>query len=408
MVWFLVAAIAASGGSVRRPAVGGTVVWRYLEPVRTASPWAALAFSEWQVVSLIHEGLYRLSEDGTPEAALAAAMPESARAGAGPKRYPIRLREARFHDGSRLVASDVAGSFEAVQRGPTAALLDGITWRVADASTVVLTTLLTPEALSRRLASPGMVIARSLAPAVGLGAFKLVALTSTGVTLARHDRYHAGLPWLDRVVGSYAATVVSGAATVADDVATSGAHLTFEALGPMPGFVQVPVPAAESIGILLSRGCLAATASLVKARAPRAEVARRMPGTLVDGAPRSTEAAPPGSVRPYLGVAEWLMGPMRDAFAFSEPWPLEPIGPERVLAAVLDGGPYDGVVLSWVAVVSPAALARRYGGTFVPLVSRARRASFSVRLRGASFTSAGTLDLSRAFLIAGPPAGDSP
>lgn len=408
MVLLLAAALSASGGTVRRPAVGGTVVWRYAEPVRTASPWAALTFSEWQLVSLVHEGLYRLTAEGTPEAALASAAPDGAGTGPGPKRYTIRLRDARFHDGSRLAASDVAASFDAVQRGPTASLLDGITWRVTGSGAVVITTLLAPEALTRRLASPGLVIARASSPAVGLGAFRLVSLTSGGLTLTRHDRYHAGLPWLDGVVGAHAARVVGGTVGVAEDVVASGAHLTFEALAPLPGFVQVPVPAGESIGVVLSRSCLAAAARLVRARAPKSEIARRLPGTEVDGAAGPVEAGTPSGIRPYLGVADWLMGPIRDAFAFAEPWPLEPIGPERVLAAVQDGRPHDGVVVSWVAVVSPAAMARRYGGTYVPLVTRSRRASFSVRLRGTTFTSAGTLDLSRAFLIPATESGESP
>lgn len=408
MALLLLAALSSGGGTVRRPAVGGTVVWRYAEPVRTASPWAALTFSEWQVVSLVHEGLYRLTGDGSPDPALATASPEGDAGGAGPKRFTIRLRDARFHDGSRLTAPDVAASFEAVQRGPTAALLDGITWRIADSGAVVITTLLDAEALARRLASPGLVIARASSPAVGLGAFRLVALTSDGLTLTRHERYHAGLPWLDGVVGTYATRVVSGAIGVADDTAASGAHLTFEALTPLPGFVQVPVPAGESIGVVLSRSCLLAAARLVKTRAPRSEIARRLPGTEVAGAGGAAEAGAPGGVRPYLAVADWLMGPIRDAFAFAEPWPLEPIGPERLLAAVQDGRPHDGVVVPWVAVVSPAAMARRYGGTYVPLVSRSRRASFSVRLRGTTFTSAGTLDLSRAFLIPAAPTGVAP
>lgn len=196
--------------------------------VRTLDPVETVDDGTQHVVSSIHDGLFRYA-DGEARPWLASDHTVTGTT------HTLRLKPARFHDGSRLTADDVVYSFERVAAAPASAHTGLVTDRLGivhetddgeyvpgslaveavddrrvrielrDRTHTVAGTLAHP-ALSILPAGsvddvPGVSGERSqetfaATEPVGCGAFTFESWTDAELTVERFDEYHAGSPSL--------------------------------------------------------------------------------------------------------------------------------------------------------------------------------------------------------------------
>ncbi len=397
----LLVALEAALPTVRRPSLGGTLRIAVSEPLDALDPARALTSAEWQVISLVHVGLYRTTRDGRVVPELAAGPAEALDGG---RRFRVRLRSARFHDGTTLTGADVVRALSSITTSALAPALAGLTATASGLGRVDVTVpaSMSRVELERRLASPALVITRGADGGIGLGPYRVSAFARAGaggardgrLSLVRHSAFYRGQPYLDGVD----VLAVGSAAEAVRRFHYGEADLVFDDSDRYEGAVRATAPARAVLGLWVRAPKDAA--ALAK-DAPRAELARRLPGATAlpsSGGARS-------DTRWYVGVPEWLLDPIRTALAGPSPWPIEPLDRSAIGSAVLGGSPLPPVVTSldalfvmWSAPVPADAIATRARARWVPILELARQAVFRPKLHGLYFLPSGTLDLTGAFI----------
>lgn len=194
-----------------RPTQGGRYVEGVAGAVSRVNPLLAANDAERDVATLVFSGLVRLGPKGNVLPDLAEALPSI---GPDGKTYTFKLRRGlRWHDGTRLTASDVAFTIEAIQDPAFAgdpslrALFAQVEVETPDEQTVVLT-LSEPFAPFLAFATVGILPRHRLsglrgqalitAPfferPVGAGPYRLRKLTPSGAVLEANAEYALGAP----------------------------------------------------------------------------------------------------------------------------------------------------------------------------------------------------------------------
>ncbi len=203
----VVASIAALAHAETRPHYGGIVEGSLFGAPVVLDPVAAEAHADLTVVGLVFDTLYTVGADGTvaPHLALGPPVVDPAR---GVTHIAIR-HGVVFHDGTPLLASDVADSLERVRR-KLGWLLAPVTAIRATGDGVDLVLRAPATELSALLALPQAAITKhGQAPAagrpIGTGPFAVDSLDPTGkkLVLRAFDEHFAGRPYLDRLVLSW-------------------------------------------------------------------------------------------------------------------------------------------------------------------------------------------------------------
>lgn len=221
------------------PRRGGTIRVGITQEILNLDPHVATAFSSFQVLDVIYESLLRLDPKtlrAEPNLAQSWTVSPDGRT------YTFTLRrDATFHDGSQVDASDVKYTIDRIldpaTRSPQASFLEPVAEVSIVDPFVVRIVLKRPYAsFLSLLTGPG----RGIVPVnfvekvgdprvrtLGSGPFRLDTFSPNGVRLVRHDRYWrrdgAGnrLPFADGV----AYQVVPDAATLRAAVRTGEVHL---------------------------------------------------------------------------------------------------------------------------------------------------------------------------------------
>ena len=384
MSWLLAfALLGTEAAATRRPVAGGTLRLAFAEPIEAFSPSEAFTSAEWQVVALVHAGLYAESALGEVRPSLAASAPERVT----PRRFRVRLRPARFHDGARLGAGAVVEAFRRLTGTLGAEALDGL--RATKVSDDVvqfdLAADTTGEALAKRLSSPALSIAGGATGTSGLGPFRVAAKGKT-LKLARFDGFCLGVPFLESVEVEGGL----GPGEVARRFRYDEADVVFEDVDADPRTVVLTAKSPDLLGLVAKP----AACDRLGSEFPRLELARRLPRA----GPLSSAPLPAvahGTRRGgFLGVPDWLLSDVRAAVGGDATWPLQPLDRNGLVAVLAGPTELDGVLVTW-----PAAWSRSLVGRptrFLPLVTQKREAAYR-RLRGLFFTSWGAVDFTGAF-----------
>lgn len=185
----LVAALLGSGCGGSRPAPDEVVVLIETMP-GDLDPRLALTGYGAKLARLVAAPLLSCDNDRLePRAELASEIVQE-----GPTTYRVRLREARFSDGRRVSAEDVAYTFESAKDGPLAATYRRIAAvKVLDQETVRFV-LREPHAPFITDLDLG-IVPKGLAPGpepTGSGPFRLVFRDETRLVLLRNPYYFGG------------------------------------------------------------------------------------------------------------------------------------------------------------------------------------------------------------------------
>ncbi|WP_433546563.1 ABC transporter substrate-binding protein [Streptomyces sp. CA-294286] len=229
-------------------------------PVQALSPYSndATVLSKLAVA----EGLTRLDEDGTAQAALATSWKQ-----VDTRTWTFELRKASFQNGAQVTAAAVVNALD--QAGKAAAgprVLSDVTLdaEAEDADTVRITTSTPDPVLPLRLASPALGILSAEAYAkngavspvgTGTGPFRITRLTgTTKATLDRFDGYWGGraktpgvdVSWIaDGTARTHA--LRAGEVDVAEWIPTSQAKL-------LPEGTRHEVPSVRTDSLVLNTG----------------------------------------------------------------------------------------------------------------------------------------------------------
>ncbi len=215
----LVIALVASAGLAQGPAPrrGGSLRVGITQEVLNLDPHVATAFSSFQVLDLVYEGLLRLNPRTL---SLEPNLAESWTVSPDGLEYTFTLRrDATFHDGSAVDATDVKYTIDRIlnpaTRSPQASFLAPVR-EVAIVNPFVVKITLRQASASflSLLAGPG----RGIVPlnfedkvgdprvkTMGSGPFQLAEFSTSSVRLTRYDRYWrkgeggTRLPYLDAV-----------------------------------------------------------------------------------------------------------------------------------------------------------------------------------------------------------------
>jgi peptide/nickel transport system substrate-binding protein len=190
-----------SGAQGPRPQTGGTIRVGITQEILNLDPHVATAFSSFQVLDLVYEGLLRLDPRTLR---LEPNLAESWTVSPDGTTYTFRLRrDATFHDGSQVDASDVKYTFDRIldpaTRSPQASFLEPVREvTVVDPFTVRISLKRPYAPFFALLAGAG----RGIVPvnfedkvgdprtrALGSGPYRLERFTTSAVRLVRHDRY---------------------------------------------------------------------------------------------------------------------------------------------------------------------------------------------------------------------------
>lgn len=186
-----------------RPSYGGAVVGAVRSEPISLEPPLARTQAEIALVTAVCDPLYRVGGNGQVEAHLAASLPSPT-----PEPHTVRIAirpGVQFHDGTPVLAADVARALERARRGGG---LDKTVQAVAAlANDEVLLTLVEPWNAARdevllALASPLASIWKpSNEPLVCTGPFVVTRLDRPGrrITLTANEIHFAGRPYIDRV-----------------------------------------------------------------------------------------------------------------------------------------------------------------------------------------------------------------
>lgn len=214
-----VLALAAPPGGTQgtRPQPGGVIRVGITQEILNLDPHVATAFSSFQVLDLVYESLLRLNPRNLR---LEPNLAESWSVSPDGLTYTFRLRrDATFHDGSQVDATDVKYTIDRIldptTKSPQASFLEPVREvTVIDPFTVRITLKRPYAPFLSILTGPG----RGIVPVnfdekvrdprtqtLGSGPYRLERFSTSAVRLVRHDRYwrrDAGgvrLPYADAV-----------------------------------------------------------------------------------------------------------------------------------------------------------------------------------------------------------------
>lgn len=246
----VVACVATLGHAETRPHYGGIVEGSLVGAPVVLDPVAAASHADLTVVGLVFDTLYTVGADGTvtPHLALGPPVVDPVR---GITHIAIR-HGVVFHDGSPLVASDVADSLERV-RTRLGWLLAPVTSIRASGDGVDLVLRAPAAELSALLALPQASITKhGQAPAagrpIGTGPFAVDSLARRKLVLRAFDEHFAGRPYLDRLELGWFDTPDGEARRFE----TGGAQLSARGVGAFAGAQpKYPALAVESPTALL-------------------------------------------------------------------------------------------------------------------------------------------------------------
>ncbi|WP_028814948.1 ABC transporter substrate-binding protein [Streptomyces flavidovirens] len=188
-----------SGAGAEGASDGRLRVALAVPPVQALSPYSndATVLSKLSIA----EGLTVLDEDGAAAPALAKSWTHK-----NATTWTFELREATFHDGTRVTAENVINALDrAGAAKPKPRVLSDVTLtaKAEDAGTVTITTATADPVLPLRLASPALGILSpkaygkdgTVSPVgTGTGPFEITKLTGkTKATLDRYDAYWGGM-----------------------------------------------------------------------------------------------------------------------------------------------------------------------------------------------------------------------
>jgi peptide/nickel transport system substrate-binding protein len=201
-VILVVASIARPAAAESRPKYGGSLVGSQLGRPTTFDPVEARSHAEVQLVALLYDSLYQVSDDGVVTAHLAVAHPTLSPDG---REARVRLRPGvPFHDGRPLGPADVVASLERVRRSAAGWLLAPVaSMEVAGEEILFRLTRPAPE-LAELLAAPAASITPGGQPPrripIGSGPFLMRrAPRPGGMELEAWDRHFAGRPYASRI-----------------------------------------------------------------------------------------------------------------------------------------------------------------------------------------------------------------
>lgn len=215
----VVAALALGDARAQAERRGGTIRVGITQEILNLDPHVATAFSSFQVLDLVYESLLRLNPRTL---ALEPNLAQSWSVSPNGLEYTFTLRrDATFHDGSAVDASDVKYTIERIlnpaTRSPQASFLGPVREVTVVSPFVVRITLAQPFApLLSVLADnrrSGIVpvnfeekVGTPQTRTLGSGPYQLAEFAATGVRLVRHERYWrkdaegTRLPYADAVV----------------------------------------------------------------------------------------------------------------------------------------------------------------------------------------------------------------
>ncbi|HTE52074.1 MAG TPA: ABC transporter substrate-binding protein [Kofleriaceae bacterium] len=195
-------AIAAPARAETRPRYGRALVGTLLGRPTTFDPVEARSHAEAQLVLLVYDSLYELTDDGELVPHLALGRPTVSADGLEAR---VRLRRGvLFQDGSALGPADVVASLERLRRSRAGWLLAPVASIAAVGDEIVLRLGRPAPELIELLAAPAAAITPGgRAPRrlpVGSGPFAMRrAPRATGLTLDAWDQHFAGRPYADRL-----------------------------------------------------------------------------------------------------------------------------------------------------------------------------------------------------------------
>lgn len=201
-VALLAASVAGPAAAESRPKYGGSLVGSLLGRPTTFDPVEARSHADVQLVALLYDSLYQVSDDGVVMAHLALAHPTLTPDG---REARVRLRPGvLFHDGRPLAPADVVASLERVRKSAAGWLLAPVaSMAVAGDEIVFHLTRPAPE-LAELLAAPAASITPGGQPPrripIGSGPFLMRrAPRAGGLELEAWDRHFAGRPYANRI-----------------------------------------------------------------------------------------------------------------------------------------------------------------------------------------------------------------
>jgi peptide/nickel transport system substrate-binding protein len=198
----LAASLPRPAAAESRPKYGGSLVGSLLGRPTTFDPVEARSHADVQLVALLYDSLFQVSDDGVVMAHLALAHPTLSPDG---REARVRLRPGvLFHDGKPLGPADVVASLERVRRSATGWLLAPVaSMEVAGEEIVFRLDRPSPE-LAELLAAPAASITPGGQPPrripIGSGPFLMRrAPRPGGMELEAWDRHFAGRPYANRI-----------------------------------------------------------------------------------------------------------------------------------------------------------------------------------------------------------------
>lgn len=243
----------------RPPRYGGRVTAALPSRPLTLDPVRTRRLGEWQLTTLIYDGLMRLPRQGqAPVGHLAIGVTPTNRGG---RTLIVELRRGvRSHRGHTLTSADVVASLRRLARSPAGWVLGAVKSVTAVGKGKVRLTLHRPAAeLNTVLAAPtALVTPRGAAPGRsqdGTGAFRFVRGSLGGaVQLGAYANHFAGRPYLGNLkLVSYRRTMdeVRAFYLRRSIVSYRGTKLW----GRRPGFTSKPFrsPAVTTVALLVGR-----------------------------------------------------------------------------------------------------------------------------------------------------------
>jgi ABC-type transport system substrate-binding protein len=213
---------AAPSSAAGAPVKGGTLHAFVSGDPGTMDPALITGYNQNLVAANVLEGLFRLSPDSTE---IQPGLAESAELSGST--WTIKLRDAKFSDGSPVTANDVKFSFERLVNpktaSPRAALLDSVAGaaqaktgaglsgiKVVDDKTLTIELAQPDASFKAKLASPNLAVVSQKATeaagdqfgrkVVSAGPFSLDTWTTNSTLTAKaSDTYWNGRPYLDSV-----------------------------------------------------------------------------------------------------------------------------------------------------------------------------------------------------------------
>ena len=196
----LAAAACAVGLLAFLPApYGGKVVAPLPDQPVTLDPALATRQSELQIISLLHDPLYRVDAAGTPRPNLVLPDPEISNEGLT---WTLKLRPGlKLSNGAPLRLAHVVASLQRVTRGPNAHLLAPVRGIGAPGTGELVITLRAPTPhLPLLLSAPTTGVAVGQGKALlGTGPFRLTRASGGIIKLSPNLGHHAGRPYLDQL-----------------------------------------------------------------------------------------------------------------------------------------------------------------------------------------------------------------